>query len=174
MELDRRTVLLVGLPVSLAGCVGYGDGPGDTGASPTATASPSSSGTTTATTEDLDLREANVTAVEFSREDGRVRFDVTLYHDDDGEEGYADWWQVETLDGERLGRRDLLHAHGTRQFTRSAEFEVPADVSCVVVRGHDQTHGYGGRAILVNLDSGETVTRRQSEEPRSFDATDCP
>ena len=175
MEVDRRTVLLVGLPIALAGCVGDDDGTEDAGASPTTTSPPSSSsGTVTDTAGELDLREANVTAVEFSQEDGRVQFDVTLYHDDDGEEGYANWWQVETVDGERLGRRDLLHAHGTREFTRSDEFEVPGDVSCVVVRGHDRTHGYGGQAMLVNLDSGETATRRQGEEPRSFDAADCP
>jgi len=50
---------------------------------------------------------------------GDVRFEVTLYHDD-GEHGYANWWQVESLDGERLGRRDLLHAHGTPPASWSA------------------------------------------------------
>jgi hypothetical protein len=118
-----------------------------------------------ATTTDLDLREANVVGVTVAAQgDGEYRFDVTLIHDDDGEEGYANWWQVETLDGERLGRRDLLHAHGTQEFTRSETVSVPEGVDRVVVRGHDQTHGYGGQAMVVTLSTGETQVHRQGSE----------
>ncbi len=50
-------------------------------------------------TRNLDLREANVTEVAIEDQgDGAYRFDVTLYHDDEGEDGYANWWQGETLD----------------------------------------------------------------------------
>lgn len=126
-------------------------------------------------TDELDLREANVVGVEVSAEgDGRYRFDVTLHHDDDGEDGYANWWQVETLDGERLGRRDLLHAHSQQPFTRSATIDVPDDVDCVVVRGHDQTHEYGGQAMVVTLDSGATHAVQQGEAPDSFEDVSCP
>jgi len=123
--------------------------------------------------DELDLREANVVGVELaggggSTGDGSVRFDVTLYHDDDGESGYADWWQVETLDGARLGRRELLHAHSTAPFTRSETVSIPDGTTHVVVRGHDQTHGYGGQAMVVRVDSGETERVRQGPEPRSF------
>jgi hypothetical protein len=199
--LDRRRLLavagsLVGLP-AVAGCAGdRGDGTtaGPTG---TATASPTSTATdtpeetaagagetaeTTAAGEegsptpagDLDLREANVTAVAVESADGGYRLDVTLYHDDDGESGYANWWQVESYAGDRLGRRDLLHAHGTREFTRSATVTVPDGTRCVVVRGHDQTHGYGGQAMLVDLQSGATRAVRQGPEPRSFADAACP
>jgi hypothetical protein len=149
-------------------------------AASTQTATPTESGaaTRTATTTpgdgDLDLREANVTGVAVSDDGGGVRFDVTLYHDDDGEDGYANWWQVERLDGTRLGRRDLLHAHGTREFTRSATVSIPDGVTCVVVRGHDETHDYGGQAMLVDLDSGATRAVRQGPEPRTFAPDDCP
>ena len=51
---------------------------------------------------------------------------------------------------------------------------LQADESCVVVRGGDQTHGYGGRAVVVNLDTGETRGFLQGEEPSSFDEGDCP
>jgi hypothetical protein len=126
------------------------------------------------TRDDLDLREANVTGVSFSeQEGGRYLFGVTLYHDDDGENGYADWWQVESLEGDRLGRRDLTHAHGTQEFTRSETVDT-GDRNCVVVRGHDQTHGYGGRAVVVNVETGETSGFIQGEEPSSFDEEDCP
>jgi hypothetical protein len=119
-------------------------------------------------TADLDLREANVTGVSVGRSGESFRFDVTLYHDDDGEDGYADWWQVETLAGERLGRRTLLHAHGTAPFTRTERIPVPDSVASVVVRGHDRTHGYGGQAMVVALDSGGTQAVRQGPEPRDL------
>jgi hypothetical protein len=181
----------------LAGCSAGDDGPdpSDTDASTTrstadATTSagtagpePTSAGTagpeptsagTAGSGAGPDLREANVTAVAVSTASDGVRFDVTLYHDDAGESGYANWWVVETRGGEELGRRDLAHSHGTREFTRSATVSVPEAFECVVVRGHDQTHGYGGRAALVNLDSGAMRIVEQGGERQSFDAGDCP
>jgi len=126
-------------------------------------------------TANLDLREANVTTVRVeNRGGGDYRFDVTLYHDDGGEDGYANWWQVETLDGERLGRRDLLHAHGTAPFTRSEVVTVPDGVDCVVVRGHDQSHGYGGQAMAVALGDGATEPLQQGPDRRAVDESDCP
>lgn len=124
--------------------------------------------------ESLDLREANVVAVSVREdEEGTHTFDVTLYHDDDGEEGYANWWQVESLGGDCLGRRVLTHAHGTRRFTRSETIETE-DETCVVVRGHDQTHGYGGRAVVVDTETGRTEGFRQGEDALRFDEDDCP
>ena len=123
-------------------------------------------GETSADVDDLDLREANVTDVMVESEgDGEYRFDVTLIHDDDGEDGYANWWQVETCDGERLGRRDLSHAHGTEEFTRSATVSVPDEADRAVVRGHDQSHEYGGQAAVVAVESGETRFVRQGSDP---------
>jgi hypothetical protein len=121
----------------------------------------------------LDLREANVVDVAFEG-GGQYTFDVTLHHDDNGEEGYANWWQVETLDGTQLGRRTLLHAHSRQPFTRSETIEIPGDTSCVVVRGHDQTHGYGGRAMLVDLASGATQSVEQGSDRQPVDPSDCP
>lgn len=167
--MDRRSflALLSGTAGGIAGCTtGHVASPSPTDAGP--------SGSLTPTAGALDLREANVTAVALEGRDDGVRFDVTLYHDDDGEEGYANWWQIERRDGTRLGRRELLHAHGTREFTRSATIAVPDGTACVVVRGHDQTHGYGGRAMLAAIDSGTTRGVDQGPEPRSFDTTDCP
>jgi len=124
---------------------------------------------TEGTDEELDLREANVVAVEIESVDSGYRFDVTLYHDDDGEDGYANWWQVERRNGEQLGRRELAHAHGTQEFTRSATIDVPDGVETVVVRGHDQTHGYGGQAMLVTIATGETKAVQQGPDPQRFD-----
>ncbi|CCQ33101.1 conserved hypothetical protein [Halorhabdus tiamatea SARL4B] len=124
--------------------------------------------------EALDRRDANVVGVEFESTDSGVSFDVSLNHDDSGEEGYANWWQVEQLDGTQLGRRELLHAHANQPFARSETIEIPEDVSCVVVRGHDQTHGYGGLAMLISLTSGERTSIDQGSEPQSFETNDCP
>lgn len=118
--------------------------------------------------DELDLREANVVDVEIEELDGSYKFDVTLYHDDDGEDGYANWWKVETLNGEELGRRDLTHAHGTQQFTRSQDIEVPQEVKYIVVRGHDQIHEYGGQVMIVNLETGESEKIKQDSEKQGF------
>ena len=94
--------------------------------------------------------------------------------DDDGEDGYANWWQVERLDGTRLGRRELLHAHSEQPFRRSATVAIPDDIIQVVVRGHDQTHGYGGVAALVAIDHGSVRFVDQGPEPPSFDTEAFP
>ncbi|MFW5974315.1 MAG: hypothetical protein ACOCPZ_02920 [Natrialbaceae archaeon] len=124
--------------------------------------------------EDLDLQEANVVGVEIGESGEAYEFDVTLHHDNEGEDGYADWWQVERPDGTRLGRRDLAHPHTEQPFTRSGAVEIPDEVDCVVVRGHDQTHGYGGRAMVVTVNSGATRTVDQGREPDSFEDIGCP
>ncbi len=114
----------------------------------------------TPTPTDLDLQEANVLDVRFVKIDEyKWRFDVTLLHDDDGEAPqYADWWQVDDLSGNVLGKRILAHSHGTLPFTRSATIDIPAGVEIVIIRGHDMLHGFGGQAIQLNLITGERVT----------------
>ncbi len=105
----------------------------------------------------LDLKEANV--LEVSVEDlggGRYRFNVTLLHDDDGEApSFADWWQVEDLDGNVLGKRILAHSHGTVPFTRSAQIEIPTNITEVLIRGHDMEHDFGGQSMRFDLRTGE-------------------
>ena len=137
------------------------------------TAAPATTTATDGGADELDLREANVMGVTFEQSGDDYRFSVTLLHDDDGEDGYANWWVVESLDGTELGRRELLHAHGTQEFTRSETISIPEGTTCVVVRGHDQTHGYGGQAMLVNLETGATRAERQGPNPQSFSDATC-
>jgi len=200
----RRFVASLGSVLFAGSVAGCGDGEGDAGTatpgngenespdttpeSPTPTgSSPDRSGTETTArneteattgsgpTADLNRREANVVGVTVSHSSGaRYDFDVTLDHDDAGEEGYANWWQVESVDGTRHGRRDLAHPHSTQPFTRSATVDLPDDVTCVVVRGHDETHGYGGQVALVTLDDGTSRLVAQGAEPRRFGPGDCP
>jgi len=182
---SRRHVLRRGVAVAavgmLTGCASTGDDEATNQDTTRDSPDPSPDGDTaredtTASTETatLDLREANVVGVETAGTDDGYRFAVTLHHDDGGEPGYANWWQVERRDGTRLGRRDLRHPHGSQPFTRDARVPVPSDVSCVVVRGHDQTHGYGGRAMLVTPETGATRSIEQGGARQSFDDADCP
>jgi len=175
--MNRRDVLTVGagltLSTLLAGCFSVDQNESES-ASDDNESTATDNETTTADDSKLDLREANVVGVEFEERDGAHQFDVTLHHDDDGEDGYANWWQVETLDGTQLGRRKLTHPHSRQPFTRSDTFEIPNDVTCVVVRGHDQTHGYGGRAVVVNLDSGGQNAIRQGSERQAVSESDRP
>ena len=147
-------------------------GAGTTEAAGTDAESTGSAGGATSA-DDLDLREANVVGVELASGSDGTRFSVTLLHDDDGEDGYANWWTVETRDGEELGRRALAHAHGTREFTRSTTVDL-RDETCVVVRGHDQTHGYGGRVAVVAVDGGAVSFVNQGESRRAVMAGTCP
>ena len=114
----------------------------------------------------LDMSEANILTVEYDAT--QARFDVTLIHADDDEAGYADWWQVETLDGNLLGRRELTHAHGNAAFTRTHYITVPAGIDYVVVRGHDQTHDYGGQAIVYDLSTGIQDKIKQGSQALDF------
>ena len=181
-SVSRRRLLTAsggGALAALAGCADdAGPDPADGGGSDETDGNGAdgdgADGESGATDAELDLREANVVDVAFEPVDDGYAFDVTLRHDDDGEEGYANWWQVERFDGTWRGRRDLLHAHSEQPFTRSETVAVPDDATCVVVRGHDETHGYGGVAALVDLGAEAVRGIDQGSDPRSFDATDCP
>ena len=98
--------------------------------------------------------EADVVAVKASSgKDGTWSFSVTVRHDDEGWDHYADRWEVLGLDEKVLGTRVLMHPHvGEQPFTRSlGGIEVPNDVSKVLVRARDSVHGYGGKMMEVEL-----------------------
>ncbi len=98
--------------------------------------------------------EADVVDARATREAGGAwRFDVTVRHADKGWNHYADGWEVRTVDGKVLARRELLHPHETEQpFTRSLDgVKIPDDVNTVEIRAHDKVHGYGGRIVTVTL-----------------------
>lgn len=85
---------------------------------------------------------------------GSYRFSVTVRHNDEGWDHYADEWQVyDPETGEVYGTRELLHPHDNEQpFTRSlSDVEIPDDVTVVAVRAKCNVHGYGGREVVVDL-----------------------
>lgn len=68
-----------------------------------------------------------VVAVEASKVGNSWRFDVSLHHDDEGWNHYADGWGVYLEDGTEMGYRFLAHPHVNEQpFTRSLGGETAA------------------------------------------------
>ena len=83
--------------------------------------------------------------------DGTYRFDVTVRHEDEGWEHYADRFEVLTEEGEVLGTRVLHHPHVNEQpFTRSLSgVAIEPDIERVVIRARDSVHGYGEEHMSV-------------------------
>ena len=80
------------------------------------------------------------------------RFSVTVAHNDEGWDHYADKWDVQDLQGNVLGTRVLMHPHESEQpFTRSMKISIPMNVRRVLIRAHDKVHGYGGKELEVDL-----------------------
>ena len=97
--------------------------------------------------------EADVIDVKVEKLAGsKYRFHVTVDHEDDGWDHYANAWQVVSPDGNVLGTRKLKHPHVEEMpFTRSHVVSVPAGITEVTVRAGDLVHGYGGAEMTVSL-----------------------
>ncbi len=98
--------------------------------------------------------EADVLEVKVACGSERLcRFDVTVRHDDQGWEHYANRWEVLSPEGQVLATRVLAHPHDTEQpFTRSLhKVNIPEEVDEVIVRAHDLVHEFGGREMRVSL-----------------------
>ena len=81
-------------------------------------------------------------------------FVVTLNHNDEGWEHYADRWEVWTPDGKsQLAVRVLGHPHVNEQpFTRSLSgVEIPAGVTQVLISAHDSKHEDSPNTLLLRL-----------------------
>lgn len=98
--------------------------------------------------------EADVIEVAIERTAGNTfHFDVTVGHDDEGWNHYADRWDVLAPDGTVLGTRTLYHPHVDEQpFTRSLSgVQIPAYINIVTIRAHDSVHGYGHKTVSVEV-----------------------
>lgn len=108
--------------------------------------------------------ETDVVGLVLQDQDGGTKLAVTLSPPESG--GGADWWQVETFGGERITRVSFDEPRTDGRFTTSKV--VDPDTSKVVVRGHDVEYGYGGQAILADLQAGNLTAEHQGEEPSDF------
>ncbi len=107
---------------------------------------------------DLDYAQVvHVRAVQNAQ--GLWQFDVTVRHNDEGWNHYADAWQiVNPKNGTVISERILAHPHVEEQpFTRSkGGIALPAGLKEVLVRAKCQLHGFGGQEILVPLKPGKS------------------
>ncbi|WP_206378297.1 hypothetical protein [Sneathiella limimaris] len=110
-------------------------------------------GTFVLTSSPVWAGEADVLDVKIAKTDADMfRFSVTVRHEDQGWDHYADKWDVLDMDGNVLGTRVLMHPHDNEQpFTRSMKISIPMHVKKVTVRAHDKVHGYGGAEIVLKL-----------------------
>jgi hypothetical protein len=102
------------------------------------------------------LDYAQVTWVTASESaDGSWCFNTRVRHNDQGWDHYADGWEVVDQNANQLGVRELAHPHDNEQpFTRSqCNIQIHKDLSKVVVRAKCNQHGFGGKAILVDLNT---------------------
>lgn len=88
------------------------------------------------------------------------RFDVTLKHDDEGWDHYANEWQVIAPDNKILATRTLYHPHVKEQpFTRSISgVKIPSELTTVRVIAKDLVHGLSDKLMEINLKTNEQTS----------------
>ena len=98
--------------------------------------------------------EADVVKVKVTQQsNGSYSFQVTVRHNDEGWDHYADAWDFGGVDGTIYGTRVLAHPHENEQpFTRGKSgVSIPDGIKTVIVRAHDKVHGHGGKTKEVFL-----------------------
>jgi hypothetical protein len=106
---------------------------------------------------DTDLDFAQVQSVRIEKTSpGTYTFHVTVRHNDQGWDHYADRWQVVDADtGDIITERILAHPHDNEQpFTRSKSgIIIPEGTIRVIVRAKCSQHEYKGMQISIDLDT---------------------
>jgi len=88
------------------------------------------------------------------RSNGRWDIHVSVLHNDEGWNHYADVWQVvDSASGEIIGERVLAHPHDNEQpFTRSLSgLEISEDIREVFIRSRCNLHGFEGKVISFEI-----------------------
>ncbi|MCK5674914.1 MAG: hypothetical protein KAH95_16155 [Spirochaetales bacterium] len=106
---------------------------------------------------DPDLNYAQVEFVKaVQSSNGSWTFYVTVRHNDEGWNHYANLWEVvDPKSGEVFAERILAHPHETEQpFVRSqSRIVFPEDQRFVEVRAKCQLHGFEGKTVLIDLET---------------------
>lgn len=81
------------------------------------------------------------------------RISVTVLHDDEGWDHFANKWDVVDPEGNIIATRVLAHPHENEQpFTRLlGGVKIDPSITEVTIRAHDSVHGYGGKEFLLSL-----------------------
>ena len=106
----------------------------------------------------LSANEVEVVNVKANQsKDQSWNFDVTLKHDDEGWDHYANEWQIIAPDNKILGTRTLYHPHVNEQpFTRSLSgVKIPKEIKTVRIIAKDTVHGLSHKAVEVELATKE-------------------
>ncbi len=85
-------------------------------------------------------------------------FRVTLRHEDEGWDHYANEWQVIAPDNKILATRTLYHPHVNEQpFTRGTQgVKIPVNIKTIRVIAKDTVHGLSTNAVELNLKTKKT------------------
>jgi hypothetical protein len=94
-----------------------------------------------------------ITAATATRQSESWSISVSLLHNDNGWNHYADGWEVLNGDGDRIGFRELLHPHINEQpFTRSLSgVVVPEGAKSVTIRAHCNVDGWTDETFELQL-----------------------
>ena len=98
--------------------------------------------------------EADVIDVKVIRgDDGSFTFNVTVRHEDEGWNHYADHWLILDKDEQLIAARKLMHPHVKEQpFTRSLSYiQIPDEVTEVIIRAHCSTDNYSGKDMVLKI-----------------------
>ncbi len=81
------------------------------------------------------------------------KISVTLVHDDESWENFADGWEVRDMAGNVLGHRELMHPHTPdRPFTRSlSSVMIPDGTRKVQIRARSKAEGWGDQIYILKL-----------------------
>ena len=81
------------------------------------------------------------------------RISVTLVHDDETWDTYADGWEVRDMAGNRLGYRELMHPHTpNKPFTRSLpSVMIPDGTRKVQIRARCKGEGWTEQVYILKL-----------------------
>lgn len=111
--------------------------------------------------------EANVVSLMYREEGSDYRFFVGI--DPPNETRGADWWQVETLDGAKVERKEFDSPRAGDRFETAATVTVDDPSAGLVVRAHDADVGYGGQVMLANIEQENLAIEKQGSEKQSFE-----
>lgn len=106
--------------------------------------------------------EAEIVFAKFQQKEAGWKVDVTLKHNDEGWNHYANAWRIVDDKGTVLGKRVLAHPHTEEQpFTRSLRStKIPEATTVVYIEASDLVHGWSKQRLRVDLksDSGDRYT----------------
>lgn len=114
--------------------------------------------------------QADVVDVKVSQaEDKTWHFDVTLKHDDEGWDHYANQWVVTDLDNKILATRTLYHPHVHEQpFTRNLQgVKIPNETTRIKIIARDSVHQRTGKVIEFDLKEMRIIEEKDKTKDTS-------